>query len=102
MYRITLRCLRHGKPEYLYITTIVDEEDRICSYAITYNKYKSHNYNTLYEAMGAVNYIRWHRKELLPKIRKDLDEDIEDITGFEIDEDYGTQRIVRLVKVGKF
>ena len=100
MYRLVFKCQRSGKLDYLYLTPIVNEENTLLSFGITYNKYKSYSFNTIYEAKAVLDYILRNKRKLLNRI-KSTDKYIENIIGYEIEEDFGTQHIVRLVKVGK-
>ena len=100
MYRLVFKCQRSGKLDYLYLTPIVNEENTLLSFGITYNKYKSYSFNTIYEVKAVLDYILRNRQKLLSMI-KSIDKHIENIIGYEIEEDYGTQHIVRLIKVGK-
>lgn len=97
MYRLVLKCLRHDKLDYLYLMPIVDQEDVMISFGLTFNKYKSYSFSTIYEAKFVLKYLLDNRKELMALVK----EYAESIIGYEIEEDYGTQKITRLVEIGK-
>lgn len=97
MYRLVLKCLRHDKLDYLYLMPIVDQEDVMISFGLTFNKYKSYSFSTIHEAKFVLKYLLNNKKELMALIK----EYTESIVGYEIEEDYGTQKITRLVEIGK-
>ena len=101
MYRVILRCQRNGKHDYLYIRPIVDMEDNICSFGMTYDKYHSYNYKTIWEARYVVKYIGEHRNAILNKLRH-RDKYLEKIIGWEIEEDFGTQQMKLLNSFGVY
>ena len=101
MYRLIIRCRRNGKLDYLYLTPIVDEEDKLCSFGLTYDKYKSFECDSLYKIKGLMIEIRENRHEILEKLRE-KDDKLEALIGYEIEECWNNCNIVELFKVGVF
>ena len=101
MYRLIIRCRRNGKLDYLYLTPIVDEENKLCSFGITYDKYKSYECDSLYKIKGLMIEIRENRHEILEKL-KQTDDKLEALTGYEIEECWNDFGIVELYKIGVF